>query len=173
VTDGQGSFSFIRPAGNRFRGWRCHGRWFGAQARCLGHRKLTRHFLRSLGNEVNPFCSPTTIGDGRWRAGDDEAVRAIFNDGGGDSWWGFGSRNSSSGGSDSMSSSSKQRFDVGSFSSTDRQARAWGSMAARWWKARTAGGLLLIGEKRRTITYVPGSLSLADSVEYELDSIFR
>jgi hypothetical protein len=29
-----------------------------AQARYLGHQNLIRFFLRALGNEVKPFCSP-------------------------------------------------------------------------------------------------------------------
>jgi hypothetical protein len=53
--------SYARPVGSRVWGWRCYGRLFEGQAHCLGHRKLTRHFLRSLGNEVTPFWSPTVM----------------------------------------------------------------------------------------------------------------
>jgi hypothetical protein len=59
VMDGQGNF-FIRPAGNRAQGWRCHGQRLGAQTCRLGHQKLTCFFLCGLGNEVERFCSPTT-----------------------------------------------------------------------------------------------------------------
>jgi hypothetical protein len=36
-------------------------------------------------------------------------------------------------------------------------------------KGTRGWGLLFIGEKRGRITYAPGSLSLTDSVEFELD----
>jgi hypothetical protein len=111
-------------------------------------------------------------GDGPRKAGDDEAARAIFNGGGGIVRRCSGLRNSSGSDGDGRGSSSKQRFSAGRFDSTDLQSRAWGSMVARWWKARAPGALLFIGEKRGRITYTPGSLSLTDSVEFELDFSF-
>jgi hypothetical protein len=61
MMDGQGNFFSIRPAGNRAQGWRCHGWRLGAQAHRLEHQKLSHLFLRGLGNEVERFCSPTTM----------------------------------------------------------------------------------------------------------------
>jgi hypothetical protein len=61
MMDGQGNFSSIRPAENRAQEWRCHGQRLGAQAHRLEHQKLTRLFLRGLGNEVKRFFSPTAM----------------------------------------------------------------------------------------------------------------
>jgi hypothetical protein len=61
VTDSQGSFSSIRPTGNRAWGWRCHDRRLGAQAHRLEDQKLTRLLLHDLGNEVKWVFSPTTM----------------------------------------------------------------------------------------------------------------
>jgi hypothetical protein len=61
MMDGQGDFFSIRLSGNRARGWRCRGRWLGAQACHLEHQKLTRLFRRELGNKVERFCSPTAM----------------------------------------------------------------------------------------------------------------
>jgi hypothetical protein len=57
--DGHDSFSFTRPTRNRDERRGPHGQRQGALAHYLGHQNLMRLFLRGLGNEVKPFCSPS------------------------------------------------------------------------------------------------------------------
>jgi hypothetical protein len=110
VMDGQGDFFSIRSAGNRARGWRCHGRRLGAQACHLEHQKLTRLLLRGLGNEMERFCSPTAMKmDGEVDNG--EAAWVNLGDDASDVWWSSVPGNGSSGSSGGRESS-KQQLDA-------------------------------------------------------------
>jgi hypothetical protein len=117
---------------------------------------------------------PTYNGrDGPRKASDDEVARAIFNGGGGVFRWRSGSRNSSGSDDDgglllqAAVRCEKIRFDG---SAVARLGINGSSMVEG---KGTRGVLLFIGEKRGIITYAPGSLSLTDSVEFELDFFFE
>jgi hypothetical protein len=63
--------------------------------------------------------------DGRVKAGDAEAARAIFNGSGGVLWRRSGSRNSSRGGGDGRGSSSQQRLGMKCFGVAGRWHDGW------------------------------------------------